>query len=478
MPLDNTKKPTVLLMGLPNVGKSTLFNRLVGKRVAIVLDEPGVTRDFRETLAPLKNLPYTIRLIDTPGLTDIMIKQSSSNTLPGIISKRLQNILPSIDLILFVFDGKDPTNQQQLNLFNQVRKYNKPLIAVVNKSDNGEITHISEFAQLGLNTLLPLSAEHGIGVNTLLQTLQQHFEQLGFLPQEPDSEDEESQTDAIQLAIIGRPNVGKSTLINTLLGEDVQLAADMPGITRDSIDFDWEYKGRPFKLFDTAGIRRRARITDHLEKISVQKVWDVINFAHVCVLLIDATEFEKNDHAELLQQDILLLSRIIEEGRCPIIAVNKWDRIKKPAVLQAKITETLSAVSQTFRNIPTIFISALQKQGIETLLDTVLAIEKKWNVRVPTAKLNLWLREVIARTPPPSQGMRRSRLKYMTQIHARPPRFVVFCTKKVQIPESYQQFLIKQLRQTFNLEGVPVRLILRQQRNPYDDAENKRSRRK
>ncbi|MDR3285396.1 MAG: M24 family metallopeptidase [Holosporales bacterium] len=293
------------------------------------------------------------------------------------------------------------------------------------------------------------------------------YEATNKFAEEIESNENTTNLPVINLAIIGRPNVGKSTLTNTLLGRNAQIVSNISGITRDTIDFDWEYAGRQFKLSDTAGIRRRAKIDDYLEKISVSKALETIDFASVCVLVVDATELEKTDYGDLLNQDLNLASKTIEEGRCVIVALNKFDLIKKRTELKKKVVQTAQNVLSQVPNVPIISISAASGYGVKELLESVIFTEKTWNKRIPTAKLNSWLKEFTGKNPPPASSTFRAKLKYITQINIRPPSFVVFCTRAESIINSYQKFLINQLRQAFKLDGVPIRLHFRKQKNPY-----------
>lgn len=472
------KIPTIALLGLPNVGKSTLFNRLVGKRLAIVLDRPGVTRDCRVVETKLQDISRIVHLIDTPGITTESFHRSDS-VLDQVISKRTFETLHAADVLIFLFDGKETNPQKHIAFFNQIRKLGKPTLVAVNKCDNGKNLNAGDFFSIGVDPIF-ISAEHGIGISDLFEHLAQKLDKLGFpstislTQDEFDAEEEDGgeeihkDSSIINLAIIGRPNVGKSTLINTLLQHNAQIVADVPGVTRDTIDFDWEYGNYRFKLSDTAGIRRKARIDDYLEKISVQKAFESINFAHVCILVVDATELEQGDYGELLQQDMLLLSKVVEEGRCVVIALNKWDLIKDQNALKSKVLMAMKNLLNQVQGVPIIPISAFKQKGIDAMLKAVISLENVWNQRISTAQLNKWLRSMMDTNPPPVQLMHRAKLKYMTQVSSRPPSFVIFCTRVMAIPESYKRFLINQLRQSFNFIGVPIRLQFRQQANPYD----------
>ncbi|MDR0632573.1 MAG: ribosome biogenesis GTPase Der [Holosporales bacterium] len=499
---------TIAIVGFPNVGKSTLFNRLVGKKKAIVLDTPGVTRDCNR--AKIQLAGYAVEISDTPGITAKYDKRRKDEARLSIEKAMLDKVFETVsaaDLLIFVFDGLQQFIHEHAAFFNKIRKSGKPIIAAVNKCESLQRIRCKEdIYSLGIQPLF-ISAEHGDGIHELideivrivdasaaavpldrhrasLPTSKEHeaFEKLAELAEHEEewldavadldrearrAKKRDNKNQVINLAIIGRPNVGKSTLINALLGREAQIVSDIPGVTRDSVDFDWQYNSSLFKLSDTAGIRRRAKIKDFLEKIAVTRAMETINFAHVCVLVVDVVDLEKTDYGELLKQDMTLVNKTLDEGRCVVIALNKMDCVSNVNSLVAKVDGAIRNMIGHVPGLPIVPISAATQTGIGEMLDAVVALERAWNKRLPTAPLNLWLREFIEKNPPPASSMYRSKLKYMTQIKTRPPSFVIFCTRVESIPENYVRFLSKQLRLSFGLEGIPLRITLRKQDNPY-----------
>ena len=467
------KKPKITIVGLPNVGKSTLFNKLIGSKKAIVMDRPGVTRDCQSVQAYLKGTNYKLEVSDTPGISSDSLLKKGPIDLEKITFKKTISFIEDSDLLIFVFDGLMPFNTEQKEFFNLIRKTGKEIIPVVNKAESKKrLQDEGEIYSLGFSPLF-ISAEHGVGISELIQEIEERLKKLNFVNDtifdldDEDDEQEKEDKSIIKLAIIGRPNAGKSTLTNTLLKREAQIVSDMPGVTRDTIEFDWEYSERKFKLYDTAGVRRRAKIKDQLEKISVSKTIETINFANVCVLVVDSTEIENTDYGELLNQDLTIASRVVEEGRGLVVALNKFDLIKDRTKVKNRVVETARSVLSQIPNVSIVTMSASKGKGIDDLLKSVISSHEKWNKRVSTSKLNNWLREITAKTPPPASSIHRSKLKYMTQVNSRPPSFVIFSTRISDIPESYKRFLTNQLRKAFELEGTPIRLQFRQQENPY-----------
>jgi GTP-binding protein len=442
----------IAIVGRPNVGKSTLFNRLVGKKLALVHDLPGVTRDRRENPAKLGDLRFNI--IDTAGLDE-----GEDDELSLAIWDQTQRVFDDCDVVLFVLDaiaGVTPLDEHYADL---VRRTRKPVILLLNKAERGQIHGVlGEAAGMGLGEAIAISAEHGEGLVDLYQAL------LPYLSDTEDSvEDGEKPPEGeipLQLAIVGRPNVGKSTLINKLIKEDRLLTADMPGVTRDSISVDWEYNGRRIKLVDTAGIRRRSKIDSQLEKLSVQDALRAVDFAHVVVLVLD-------HETPMAKQDAIIANKVIDEGRVLIIAINKWDLIPDKEEYLKEVQYTLSHVLPQIKGVPCIPISAKMGKNLSKLMDEVLNMYDIWNQRIPTAKLNKWLEETISFHPPPVSGRNRIRFKYMTQIKTRPPTFVLFVSKPTEVPDSYMRYLQNTLREDFGLPGVPLRINVKSQENPY-----------
>ncbi|ARN84754.1 ribosome biogenesis GTPase Der [Candidatus Nucleicultrix amoebiphila] len=436
----------ILIIGRPNVGKSTLFNRLSGKAMAIVHDLPGVTRDWRESNAQLGDLRF--KLIDTAGLEGFEDSEIKSQ-----IKKQNQQLLSLVDGVLFMVDAQDGVLSSDIELAKQLRPFKDKVILVANKAESKKTDGVLlDFFRLGFEEATPISAAHGDGLQNLYEALQ---ELLG----ETVSEHTKSEQGApLHLAFVGRPNAGKSTLINSLIGEDRLLTGEQPGITRDAVAIDWTYKRRAIRLFDTAGMRKRGKVDEDLEQLSIRESLKAIRFAQVVVLVVDAeTPLEK--------QDLTIASYVVEEGRALVVAVNKWDKSSRQSLeeIQARLEEVLPQVKGVFC-VP---ISATLGQKLDVLMNKVLESYDLWDSRLPTGALNRWLEEALERHPPPVSGLNRIRIKYMTQIKSRPPTFTLFVTKPVELPKSYVQYLSNSLRQTFKLPGIPLRFLIRKTKNPY-----------
>ena len=440
---------TVAIIGRPNVGKSTLFNRLVGKRVALVDDQPGVTRDRREGEAKLYELEFTV--VDTAGLEDV--KDAS---LQSRMQKQTEAAVEAAAAVIFVVDARAGITPLDEHFAQWLRRSALPVILLANKCEGraAEAGALDAY-RLGLGEPIPFSAEHGLGLRDLYDALRPHV-----LPEEEPEEDAAPEDGEIQLAIIGRPNVGKSTLVNSLIGDDRLLTGPEAGITRDSIALRWTYKGRTIRLVDTAGMRKRARVSEKLEKLSVADTLRSIQFAQVVVLLLDA-------EAALERQDLTLASHVVEEGRALVIGLNKWDLCKdRQAVLKALHDRLERSLPQT-RGIPVVTLSALQGRNTDRLMEAVFDALEVWNRRIPTAQLNRWLDSVTAAHPPPAVSGRRIRMKYATQAKTRPPTIAIFCSKPDDLPGSYLRYLENSLRDEFELPGTPIRINLRKGDNPY-----------
>jgi GTP-binding protein len=441
---------TIVIIGRPNVGKSTLFNRLVGKRLALVHDQPGMTRDRREGEGHLYDLHFTV--MDTAGLSDpdasLLTQSMMDQTLAAI---------QEADLILFVVDGREGCTPYDQDLAKLLRRQKKPLLVLANKCE-GRHGHggLADAMSLGLGDVIPISAEHGEGLSDLYDAL------VPYVPTSQDPEEGEPSEKPLLLAIVGRPNVGKSTLINQLIGQDRLLTGDMPGVTRDAIALDWEHQGRRIRLTDTAGMRKQSRAMASAERLAVMDTQRTIQFAEVVILLIDAT-------APLEKQDLTIASDVVEEGRALVLALNKWDLVKNKDAQMKEIQRILETQLTQARGIPCIPISAIHGKNLNRLLDAVFQIYKAWNQRLPTAKLNQWLQHVVTQHPAPAVAGRRIRLKYMTQIKSRPPTFALFASQAGELPTSYIRYLVNQMRQDFDLPGVPLRIYMRQGKNPYAD---------
>lgn len=438
----------VAIVGRPNVGKSTLFNRLCGKRMAIVHDLPGVTRDRKEAFGQLGDIP--LKLIDTAGLED----KSEDPLMEGMKTQVLMALYEA-DVILFMIDGREGITPLDENFATLLRKSQKPILLLANKCEGkAGGMGIAEAWGLGFGEPLATSAEHGQGLDSLYEALRPYYK--GPLLEE----EEEVEMAPLQLAIVGRPNVGKSTLLNQLIGHERVLTGPEAGVTRDAIGIEWEYKGQPLRLIDTAGLRKRAKVTEKLEWLSTSESRSAIQYAQVVILVVDATQ-------PLEKQDLHIGSQVIEEGRCLVLALNKWDLIPNKDELLKHLKERLTTALPQVKGIPLVPLSALTGKNKEKLLDAVLAIYDLWNQRISTARLNRWLEGLVAHHPPPLVAGRRIKIKYLTQIKTRPPTFVLFSSKATELPDFYVRYLINGLRETFDLEGVPIRFSVKSSKNPY-----------
>ena len=459
---------SVAIIGRPNVGKSTLFNRLVGKKLALVDDRPGVTRDRRSGEARLGDLRFTI--IDTAGL-----EESDTASLTGRMRAQTEAAILDADAIFFMIDARVGLTPVDRHFASLVRRADKPLILIANKAEGRAGTAGAyEAFDLGLGDPVALSAEHGDGFAELYESLlaalpeatAQEPEADAAAPERPVFDDEEDGTELdltkpLNIAVLGRPNAGKSTLLNRLLGEDRLLTGPEPGITRDAIGLDLEWRGRAMKIFDTAGLRKRARIEDKLEKMATADGLRAARFAEVVIVLLDATiPFEK--------QDLTIVDLIEREGRGLVIGLNKWDLVESRGARLSELREKADRLLPQVQGTPVVPVSGLTGQGLDKLLEAVVHVHQVWNKRISTGKLNRWLTATVDATPPPAVSGRRIKLRYITQPKARPPSFVLFGNQLKELPTSYQRFLTHGLRETFDLPGVPIRLSLRQGDNPYD----------
>ncbi len=454
-------RPIVAIVGRPNVGKSTLFNRLVGKKVALVDDRPGVTRDRREGDANLLGLEF--RLIDTAGFED-----DDAATLPGRMRAQTQAAVAAADVALFVIDARAGLVPLDRDIARWLRSGDKPVILIANKAEgrSGD-GGVYEAFSLGLGEPVPLSAEHGEGLADLFDDLAPHIDALNdrqvSVADSGDGDETELADRVLKLAIVGRPNAGKSTLVNRMLGEDRMITGPEAGITRDSIAIEWEYEGRPVRLIDTAGLRRRAKVEDRLEKLSAADTAQAIDFAEVVVLLLDATR-------GLEAQDLRIADQIFTEGRAMVIALNKWDVAEGQSALFNGIRAALEDGFAQVKGVPLLTVSAVTGKGVDTLLKVAFETRDAWSRRVPTGELNRWFERAIEANPPPAPGGRRIKLRYITQIKSRPPSFVIFGTRVDQLPESYRRYLVNGLRRDLDFGAVPVRLTLRAPKNPFVSA--------
>lgn len=445
----------VAIIGRPNVGKSTLFNRLAGRKLAIVHDKPGVTRDRKETEAKLQDL--NLLIIDTAGY-----EYSNEDNLERRMWEQTKKAIDIADVCLFLYDARDGLQPYDEHFADILRKSHKPVVLLANKCE-GKFQEDSRFEayKLGLGEPIPFSAEHGLGMLDLYDALKKHYKEE---EQTEDDDEEYSKEKPIQLAIVGRPNVGKSTLVNALLQDDRMLTGPEAGVTRDSISLDWEWKGRKIKLVDTAGLRRHSRVSDSLEKMSAASSKHAAFMAQVVVLVLDAD-------AVLDKQDLTIASKVLDEGRALIIAVNKWDIANRKEAID-KLNYKLKTSLTQAEGIPTVTISALKNEGLDKLMSAVLKVYERWNLRVPTAPLNKWFADMIEAYPPPlGKNKRRIKLRYITQIKSRPPSFVIFSSNPEGLPDSYLRYLTNNLRDTFNMGGIPLRISVRKTDNPYADKD-------
>lgn len=498
----------IAIVGRPNVGKSTLFNRLVGKRLALVDDQPGVTRDRRMASARLGDLNFEI--IDTAGL-----EEADDTSLEGRMREQTEAAIMDAQATLFLIDARAGVTPLDKAFATSLRRVGKPVILVANKVEGRKGDEgLYEAYSMGFGEPVAISAEHGEGMSDLRDAIVEAVgEDLAF--GEAESEDEDDDIDffthadgraggegdwldaalgsamakaehddagdpdnssadldedthiphydpnrPLKIAVVGRPNAGKSTLINRMVGEERLLTGPEAGITRDSISVEWEWGGRKLKLYDTAGMRRKARVQEKLERLSVQDTLRAIQYAEVVIIMFDATiPFEK--------QDLHIVDLVAKEGRAPVIAFNKWDLIENKQALLTELHEKTERLLPQIRGVPTVTLSGASGKGIERLMEAVMDIDRLWNTRVPTARLNRWLDDVQAYHPPPAVSGRRVRFKYATQAKVRPPTFVVQCTRPEGLPASYERYMINELRATFDMPGVPIRLYLRKGDNPY-----------
>jgi len=464
----------VALIGRPNVGKSTLFNRLVGKRLALVDDTPGVTRDRREAMASLGGVSFLA--IDTAGL-----EEEGDNRLSARMRAQTDQAIAEADFVLFMIDARAGVTPLDKHFADILRRGETPVVLLCNKAEGRAAeAGIYESYSLGLGEPVAISAEHGEGLAELIEVFDRLILELGLELEEEapevtpksvaiqgevsDAEAAETEEDnglPLQMAVVGRPNVGKSTLVNYLLGEDRQITGPEAGLTRDSIGVSFSYEGREIRMFDTAGLRRKSKVQEKLEKLSVADTIRALNFAEVVVLMIDATQpFEK--------QDLNIASLIVQEGRSLVIALNKYDLLENRQEVMKDILESLEHSLPQVKGIPVIPVSALTGRGGNKLMPAVFDAYRMWNRRVSTAKLNKWLAATLAYHPHPSIKGRRIKMRYMTQVKTRPPTFAVFCNRPADVARSYERYLLNELRWDFELPGVPIRLMLRKGDNPYE----------
>ncbi len=447
---------TIAIIGRPNVGKSTLFNRLVGQKLALVDDLPGVTRDRREGEARLGDLTFTV--IDTAGLDE-----GAKGSLTARMQEQTEAAIGQADALMFVVDARAGLTPTDRAFADVARRANKPVVLVANKSEgkHGDAGAMEAYA-LGLGEPIQVSAEHGEGMGELYDALAAVMPEAPEAAEEPEAPETEEELSRrpIRVAIVGRPNAGKSTLINQLLGEERMLTSPEAGTTRDAIAVEIKWKDRDFRVFDTAGLRRRSRIEEKLEKLSVADALRAVRFAEVVVLMMDAQHrFE--------EQDLRIADLIEREGRAMVIAVNKWDLMAgKPGQISALRNDADHWLPQV-KGAPVVAVSGLTGEGIDRLMSAIQEAYAVWNKRVPTSALNRWFEQAISANPPPAVSGRRLKLNYITQTKARPPSFVLFCSRADAVPQSYLRYLTHSLREAFDLPGTPVRITLREKANPF-----------
>ena len=448
--------PTVAIVGRPNVGKSTLFNRLVGKKLALVDDRPGVTRDRREGEARLLGLEF--RVIDTAGYEDEDVQ-----TLPGRMRKQTEAAVADADVALFLIDAREGVTPLDSEIARWLRAADTPVVVVANKAESraGEAGVLDAY-RLGLGDPVAISAEHGEGVADLFNALLPLVEQAEVEGEQPD----EAADAPLKLAIVGRPNAGKSTLVNAMVGEERMITGPEAGITRDSISLDWQWQAKdgtvhPVQLVDTAGLRKRAKVTDKLEWLSSADAKRSIDQAEVVVLLLDATR-------GLEVQDLKIAASVIEEGRALVVAINKWDVAEHASSLFNGIKAALEEGLAQLKGVPVLTVSAKTGKGIDQLLGAAFELREQWSRRIGTGELNRWFEAAVEANPPPAPGGKRIKLRYITQVKSRPPSFVIFGTRVDQLPESYRRYLLNSMRRDLGLGPVPLRLTMRSPKNPFD----------
>ena len=443
----------VVLVGRPNVGKSTLFNRLVRSQKAIVNDQPGVTRDRKYGQGKLADLEFT--LIDTAGIDDSLKGRTEVK-----IKEQSQFAIDDANVIFFVIDGREGVLPIERSIAINLKKKNKPIIVLVNKSEGLKgLIGLSESVSLGFDIVIPISAEHGEGLPDLYDVLKNNSSNQNIKIKQ-DKIFFNLENAPIRVSIIGRPNTGKSTLLNNIIGENRLVTGSEAGITRDSIEIEWNYKKQTFCLIDTAGLRRKSKITKILEKHMVSDTLKSIKFSDICVLLVDASQ-------NIDKQDLTIARMIIGEGRGIVIGANKWDKITDQNSIKNKIINQLGISLSQIKKIPIVFLSGLHSKGIKNLFDEIIYLNQKLTSRITTGKLNRWLSTIIENNPPPLYKGRQNNIRYITQVNVKPPTFALFMSSPDDLPNSYKRFLLGSIVKTFDLQGIPIRIMFRKGNNPY-----------
>jgi GTP-binding protein len=459
--------PVVAIVGRPNVGKSTLFNRLTATRAALVSDLPGLTRDRREGIAHLFGVD--LRIVDTAGL-----EEAQRGSIADRMRKQSEQAIADADLVLFVIDSRTGVTGADSGFARIARESGKPVVLVANKAEGNKGTEgVLDAFSLGLGSPIAISAEHGEGIGDLAEDM---LAALGLKSapvvkkrrkgDDAPADDEKPEeprlpVKPIRVAIVGRPNAGKSTLVNAILGEERMITGPEPGLTRDSVSSDFEWKGQKIRLFDTAGLRKKAKITETAEKLSASDAIRAIRFAEVVVLLIDAERpFE--------HQDLTIGHRVAEEGRALVVAINKWDLVDEKQKTLRDLKQTVAQSLAQVPDVPVVAISARSETGLDPLMTAIAKTHAIWNKRVSTPRLNRWLAEALSRHSPPAVHGRRVKIRYVTQLSTRPPTFVAFSQRAEALPQSYVKYLTNSLRETFDLPGVPIRFHMRSGDNPFD----------
>lgn len=459
---------TLAIVGRPNVGKSTLFNRLTGKRQALVDDRPGVTRDRRYGEGRIGR--FRFRLIDTAGFED-----AKGDTLEARMRTQTERAVADADVVLFLIDAREGVTPIDRHFARWLRQQHRPIVLVGNKCESeAAVPGLAEAYALGLGDPVAVSAEHGEGLGDILDAIRARLAPIELTEEEEAlaaEVTEEAVAEAVetgparplQLAVVGRPNVGKSTLVNRLIGEERLLVGPEAGITRDAIAIDWEHRGRPVRLVDTAGLRRKARVVDRVEQLSTSDTIRTIRFAEVVILVLDAGVM-------LEKQDLTVARLVLEEGRVLVVAANKWDAVEDKAKALDRLKDRIESSLPQAKGIAVLPVSALTGQNLDRLIDAAFAAHEQWNRRLPTAELNRWLRVAVDSHPAPMVSGRRLKPRYITQIKARPPTFALFMNRPEKLPDDYMRYLVNGIRERFGLSGVPIRFVMRRAKNPYAEA--------